>query len=135
MVLEEEDGTPCTHRRDCDTSDVLYSSRRFSGQSFEEPPGSRAAAKPGTGLGIKIRTTELSNVDEQTEELLTGVQWDTFSTQFLEKGLQRSFFAESRNDRTEQKRSEQRMTHSHLTIFNLGTDQTYHGHALGRPRS
>lgn len=77
LVPEEEDGTPCTHRRDSDTSDVLYSSRRFSGQSFKESPGSRAAAKLGTGPGIKIRTTELSNVDEQTEELLTGVQWDT----------------------------------------------------------
>ena len=77
LVPEEEDGTPCTHRRDSGTSDVLYSSRRFSGQTFKESPGSRAAAEPGTGPGIKIRTTELSNVDEQTEELLTGVQWDT----------------------------------------------------------
>ena len=77
LVPEEEDGTPCTHRRDSDTSDVLYSSRRFSGQSFKESPGSRAAAKLGTGPGIKIRTTELSNVDEQTKKLLTGVKWDT----------------------------------------------------------
>ena len=77
LVPEEEDGTPCIYRRDNDTNDMLYSSCRPSGQSFKESPGSRAAAKPGTGPGIKITTTELSNVDEQTEELLTGVQWDT----------------------------------------------------------